>query len=420
MGFLDRFKKHSKENQKNLNENIPMENVKVENKNQNTTLNNQVSESNDEITREEIEKKADELREAVNKIDIGLGDEINKNFQNKLNQSINDSIVKKFGTDEEIAEMNKRKEKERKEKEEYDAIYKKYEQAKKLSIGPNHKRAISLFEEVIGESEKFPNLIILCYHGLIDTYFHINQSERAIAIANESIEFKKKIGKDYGYEENKIKFINELNAGKKLNELEKEGESLYYSSEYDEATLPLIEAIELGSTRYQTFKCLSHCYIIKRDLDSAINILNIGIKRIEEENSNIKDTCLHNERNDGLEDILENINHKIDTGEFKWDCLPYEKSSTSAKIKEAKAILKEGDESEGIYLLEQIMENGTYSNTVYYTLYQTYKKEKKYDDAIIVCDNAIGNLGYFSPDRFSKWKEYKNKIIKIKEKEMKK
>lgn len=66
----------------------------------------------------------------MNKIDIGLGDEINKNFQNKLNQSINDSIVKKFGTDEEIAEMNKRKEKERKEKEEYDAIYKKYEQAK--------------------------------------------------------------------------------------------------------------------------------------------------------------------------------------------------------------------------------------------------------------------------------------------------
>lgn len=34
-----------------------MENVKVENKNQNTTLNNQVSESNDEITREEMEKK---------------------------------------------------------------------------------------------------------------------------------------------------------------------------------------------------------------------------------------------------------------------------------------------------------------------------------------------------------------------------
>ena len=66
------------------------------------------------------------------------------------------------------------------------------------------------------------------------------------------------------------------------------------------------------------------------------------------------------------------------------------------------------------------MSTDPFTNTVYYTLYQTYKKDKKYDDAIRVCDKAIENLGYFSEDRFSKWSEYKNKLIKIKEKELEK
>ena len=67
-------------------------------------------------------------------------------------------------------------------------------------------------------------------------------------------------------------------------------------------------------------------------------------------------------------------------------------------------------------MLENLMNNGSFNNTVYYTLYQTYKKDKKYDDCIRVCDMAIENLGLFSQDRLSKWHEYNDKMITIKKK----
>ena len=131
------------------------------------------------------------------------------------------------------------------------------------------------------------------------------------------------------------------------------------------------------------------------------------------------ESALSNEHNDGLVDILDNINHKIETGKFKWDCLPMEKTDVVSEISDAKAILKE-DKEKGVKLLEEIMANGTFSNTVYYTLYQTYKKDKRYDDCIRVCENAIEDLGYFDNDRFNKWTEYLNKINVQKEKAEKK
>ena len=70
--------------------------------------------------------------------------------------------------------------------------------------------------------------------------------------------------------------------------------------------------------------------------------------------------------------------------------------------------------------MENIIKNGTYSNTAYYTLYQTYIKDKKYDDAIRISELAIENLGLFDKDRLEKWTKYKDKSISKKEKEISK
>ena len=86
-------------------------------------------------------------------------------------------------------------------------------------------------------------------------------------------------------------------------------------------------------------------------------------------------------------------------------------------MKEAKTLLNSEDREKGIEMLENLMNKGSFNNTVYYTLYQAYKKDKNYDDAIRVCEKAIEVLGFFSNDRLSKWVDYRDKLIIKKEKE---
>ena len=69
------------------------------------------------------------------------------------------------------------------------------------------------------------------------------------------------------------------------------------------------------------------------------------------------------------------------------------------------------DKEKAIETLEELMENGTFNNTVYYTLYQNYNKEKQFDDSIRVCEKAIDVLGFYDKDRKEKWAKYLNKAI---------
>ena len=50
------------------------------------------------------------------------------------------------------------------------------------------------------------------------------------------------------------------------------------------------------------------------------------------------------------------------------------------------------DEEKGVMMLEDIINNGTFTNTAYYTLYKIYNKDKKYDDCVRICDKAIDVL----------------------------
>ena len=200
--------------------------------------------------------------------------------------------------------------------------------------------------------------------------------------------------------------MNEL----KITKLENTAKSLFYATKFEESIPYFKQAIELGSKKYQIYTFISQIYLRKKDLTSAISVLNIGIARINLEYN------LSNENNNGLKDILENINNKIETGKFKWNCLPIETKEIVSQISDAKRILKIENKEKGIEMLEEIMSKGTFANTVYYTLYQTYKKDNKYDDCIRVCEKAIDVLGYYDNDRFNKWTEYHNKILKLIEK----
>ena len=414
MGLFDRFKKNKKATQNH--EKIA----------QKDNLKKYSLEKSNEPTREEVERKADELKKQINektlvKISVNgkdIDSRINEKMREKLNQQIDDTVIEKFGTNEEIAELNKRREKEKLEKEEYDRLNKKLQKANKLSFGYSDK-AIPLYKEVIEESKDFPNLVSLSYRNLIETYWSLNQFEKAIDTANESIEYKKQHNEDYSYEKEKIEFIKENQFTKKLNSSRSEGRRFFYEGKFSKAFPYFKECIELGDEDYYTYLLMSKLYLRNRDLKSAKETLDLGIERYSK-NPYFDESFLHNDHDDGLKDLLENIEHKIETGKFKIDCLPSDESTIFPKIREAKTILKEEDKEKGIELLEEIMSTDPFTNTVYYTLYQTYKKDKKYDDAIRVCDKAIENLGYFSEDRFSKWSEYKNKLIKIKEKELEK
>ena len=350
--------------------------------------------------RKEYENKVNEARKTINKIDTGLGENANKTIRQELNQKLDDSIIQEYGTPEEKRQLKQRKKQEQKTKDKKIKIHEKIEKAKRM----NDKNSIRIYQEAINESKNYPDLTITTYHQMAETYLHIKQQDKAVQTLQECIEFKKQHHEDYTYETRRIEFINQLNHDSQITQLQKEGENLYYASQFNQAIPVLQEAIDLGSTRYQTFKSLSECYIIKRDLDSAANTLNVGIERM----SHL--SYLHNERHDGLEDLLDNIEWKIETGNFKWDCLPYDSQENTNRIKEAKAILKE-DEEKGVMMLEDIINNDTFTNTAYYTLYKIYNKDKRYDDCVRICDKAIDVLGYFSKDKLEKWSGYRDNVI---------
>ena len=355
---------------------------------------------NTQPTREEYENHITKVKKIIDNMDTGLGTTANETIKKDINQALEDIAIKEYGTEEEKRELSERKKQEKIIQEQRLPIKEKLQKAKRM----NDKNSIKIYEEIIQEATDFPDMIISAYHGMADTYIHIRKFDKGIETYNECIEFKKQSGEDYSYETHRIEFITNLTHEGNLIQLQKEGESLCYNSKFDEAIPILNDAVNLGSNRYQTFKSLSECYIAKKDLDSAIAILNVGIERVTSK------TFLHNDRHDGLEDIQDNVKCKIETGNFKWDCLPYDSQENASKIKEAKSILKE-DEEKGIEMLEDIIEKGTFNNTAYYTLYKIYNKNKLYDECIRICDNAIEVLGYFSVDKLEKWEGYKNRIV---------
>ncbi len=392
---------------------------------------NNLKETND-LTREEFEEKVEKIKEHNNslKLNISVNGKETENstiekdnpnlgkrnvkfksmeygidISKQLNQKLDDMVIENYGTDEEKARLNARKDKEKVERQKYQIIHDKYEKADKLMLAHNYNDAIPLFREVIEDSEVYDSTVSLSYTFLSDCYVCLHEYDNAVSVIYEQIEVMKEFNENYNDLESQIEKIKKYERQYKSKGLRERGLKLFYSGNYDEAIPFFKECIGLSDDDSKTYNRLVDIYIAKRDFESANEVLEKGIENVTWE------YALQNEHKNGLKDRLENINSYLETGILKGEKMPYESESIKSEIKNAKRILKEEDKEKGIQLLENIIKKGTYTNTAYYTLYQTYMKDKKYDDAIRISDLAIESLGLFDQDRLEKWTKYKDKAI---------
>ena len=264
------------------------------------------------------------------------------------------------------------------------------------------KGAIKLYEENIGSGKYCRN----SYRELFYVYSSNDEDEKAINI------LKRQIAKCEDLNCDDLDYLNEelknFKMRKSTSRIAKNNQKIKYLEEqgmYDEL-IPLhianLNEIDEFDDYILPFNVLglSRIYHYKQEFQKEFDVLNEGYERLklkENINEDILRSILEN---------LENVRSYLETGKFKKDCLPSDSKQTYLKIKEAKRILKEDDEEIGIQLLENIMSEDPYNNTVYYTLYKTYMANKRYDDAIRVCNKAIDVLGLFSQDRIVKYTGY--------------
>jgi tetratricopeptide (TPR) repeat protein len=142
---------------------------------------------------------------------------------------------------------------------------------------------------------------------------------------------------------------------------------------------------------------LAEIYHRNRDFEKERNTLKLYISKSE----NVPPTIRSN---------LENVEYFLENGEWKEDCLPSDPKKFYDKTRNAKKFIKEGNKQLGIKMLEKLIRDGSYNNTVYYTLYQIYKKEKRFDDCVRISNKAIEMLGFFSKDRKERWTTLLEKV----------
>lgn len=265
-----------------------------------------------------------------------------------------------------------------------------------------------LFNDLLQSDDYY--YIFYTYDELYMYYMKEQDYENAINILNKHIQVAEKTGENTDFLKSSLLDTKETKLKMKIKEMRKEATYLYYTGNYDEA-IPLFNAcIEVNDESNETYLLLADIYHRNKDFELECEVLEKGIENITFE------YAIHNDSKSGVGDKLENVKYYLENGKFKWDCLPIDDNSIPPKIKKAKAILKE-NEQRGIELLEDILEKGTFNNTVYYTLYKTYLKNGKYNSAINISDEAIDELGLYSADRLEKWSKYKDKAIAKKEKE---
>lgn len=188
------------------------------------------------------------------------------------------------------------------------------------------------------------------------------------------------------------------------------GQELESLGKVDEAQKLYEKNVRTGADTPFTYMRLSAIYHRKKQFKKERDILKNYLKQLN------NDKRVRESYKIEFRESLANVNQFLNTGKWKYDCLPTDPKNYYYEIKEAKTLLNSEDREKGISMLEDLMAKGSYNNTVYYTLYQTYKKDKRYDDCIRVCNNAIDTLGFFSNDRKTRWNDYLEKITKQKEK----
>jgi len=305
------------------------------------------------------------------------------------------------------------------QKNEYQQLFKKIidneNMASKLKYRSDEEelQAIALYEENISYG-------ICCnsFYDLSSLYNQRKEFDKGIEVAQKGLKLFEESGKPTRQLQQEIKYIKDnknKNAFTKNHQL-----AIKYEEEgkIDEAIELHLANTKIDLDYIYPHDFLGRLYHYKKDFEKERDIYKMAIAR--EEEIEAESEYYNPSKKFRYEKDLENVESYLETGRWKYDCLPADPKPTYYQIKEAKTLLKSEDKEKGIVMLENLMDEGSYNNTVYYSLYQTYKKDKKYDECIRVCDKAIENLGLFSQDRLSKWTEYKDKIVAKRDKELSK
>lgn len=352
---------------------------------------NNLKETNN-LTREEFEQEAEKIKQKLNSKDlvtISINDKtignhkIEKDNPNlgkqdvkfktidygldigkDLNEKLDDIVIENYGTPDEKVDMAKRHEQKSIKSQKKNNLYEKFHEASELYFDHDYDNAILKFKEIINNGEIYDESVSLAYTHLVWCYEAIHDYDSAISIIKEHIEVKKEFGLDYSDLENEIGKIKKSEVSTNCKELSEKAVSKFYSGDFDEAKSLFTECADLGYDDGQTYNLLANIHIRNRDFESAKETLEKGVENVSWEYS------IHNEYGTGLADRLNNINEYLETGILKGEPLPYDSEQIKSEIKNAKLVLKDENKDKGIKLLENIIQNGTYSNTAYYTLYQ--------------------------------------------------
>lgn len=230
-----------------------------------------------------------------------------------------------------------------------------------------------------------------------------NMTPKELKEYNKNLdELKKQTEKEFKeMEENREKLDNWV-----TNNIQ--GETLENQGKIDEAIKCYENNVKTKADTPFTYTQLANLYHFKKEFKKEKSTLKKGISKCRKNpNPNHIKT---------MKEQLENVENFLNTGKWKYDCLPSDPKKNYDYVREAKTLLKSDNKAKGVEMLETLMKNGTYNNTVYNTLFQTYKKEKQFDEAIRVCNKAIEELGFFSNDRKERWSINLDKVTKQKEK----
>ena len=360
--------------------------------------------TNLKIFREKFDRNVVHMRKVTNNIDIGLGEKLNNNIKKEANQVIDDIVTENYGTAEEKEKMKLRQEQDKLNRKRSKQIHDKFDKARKLSDRLEYENAITLFKEVIDETNDEDYVFPMIYYDLSECYYKLGDYDGAVEILEEGIKTMPEDDSTYSFFERQIDLYKSIENNTKLRELRIKASQLYNEGDYENAIPIYQQCVDLGDNEYYTYIIFAEIYHKRREFELECHVLERGIENINFE------AQIHNDSKTGLGDKLENVQYYLEHGKFKWDCLPVDDNSIAPKIRRAKAVLKE-NEQRGIELLEDILEEGTFNNTVYYTSYRTYLKNEKFNSAISIADEAINNLGFYSQDRLQKWIKYKDKAI---------
>ncbi len=385
---------------------------------------NKKSQSKSEVTLNiSTNSLASEVKKYTETIQSGDKNEIRKlkPFPRKMDSGVGkvdiselademDEIVEAFKSDDpstvpllKIKQKQRKIERENRPKTIHDKIREKEQKANNLEHNGQIEDAINLYEENISTGE-------YCYHSYNSLYFIYSQKrdyDKAEDVLMRQLTKCRDVGcNDCKHIIDNLRYTKRDAALYRITENNLKIKELEELGLFDDA-IPLYQSNLNEKDEYEDYIMpyyvfgLADIYHRKRDFKNEYEVLNDGYRRTN---------------NYDLLKRFENVEQFLTTGKWKFDCLPSDAKPQFYEVKEAKTLLKSEDKEKGIRMLENLMNNGSFNNTVYYTLYQTYKKDKKYDDCIRVCDMAIENLGLFSQDRLSKWNEYKDKMITIKKK----